>query len=162
MGNAILVVITLGFLAGFVPMMLIAFKPLYLSFEARDWQPVPAVIQSVVVDQPDRRQYLIQARYTYDWEGAMMTGTRVFFDEMVGVRHAYYGQVQRQLHRHMTPDNPISILVDPDAPDLSVIYPAVRWDKFAANLTLFAVWALITAGLAGACWAELRPDRKAD
>ncbi len=162
MGNAILVLITLGFLAGLVPMALIAFKPLYQSFEARHWQAVPAVIQSVVVGQPDRRQYLIEARYTYEWGGEEITGARVFFDEMVGVRHAYYGNIQRQLHRHMTPENPISILVDPEAPERSVIYPAVRWDKFAANLTLFGIWALITAGLAGACWAALRPDRKPD
>jgi hypothetical protein len=155
-GNAVLIVITVAFVIGALPMTKMAFGPLVQSALATQWEPVPAVIQSSVVAVPDRRQYLIEARYQYEWQGTQYSSDSVFFDEMVGVRKSYYHQISRQLLRHKSPENPITAWVNPNAPEQAVLFRHVRWDKFLGNMILFSIWAGITAVLAGASLAAFR------
>ena len=134
----------------------LAFGPIIKSIQTSDWETAEAVVLSSYVGVPHQRQYVVRAEYEYIWQERKYKGQRVFFDEMVGVRKAYYYQVSRDLLRHKTSENPLTIWLDPDEPQNSVIYPEVRWDKFAGNLLFFVIWAAISAGLAGAVIAVFR------
>ena len=155
-GNFVLVVVTAGFVAALFPVTKMAFWPLVQSALATQWEAAQGVIESTFVDVPARRQYRIEARYIYDWKGEKLTSDVVFFDDMVGVRRGYYHDINRQLLRHQSPDNPITVWVNPNAPDQAVLFREFRWDKFAGNLVLFGIWAGITAALVGATLATLR------
>ncbi|MEJ6404703.1 DUF3592 domain-containing protein [Yoonia sp. 2307UL14-13] len=157
-GNFVLVVVTIAFAIGVIPMVKIAFGPVFMTITSSDWRQVDAVVLSSVLDQPDRRQYRVKARYTYDWDGDSYVADRVFFDDMVGVRRTYYANVIRTLLRHSSRDNPIPVWVDPDNPNSAVIYRHIRWDKLAGNMSLFGIWALVTTGLVGACIATVRGE----
>lgn len=154
-GNAILVGITVAFLLGFVPVAIATFAPLVKSIDARNWAPGKATIESSFVNSKDR-QYWIEARYRYTWEGSVHVSDRIFFDESVGLRRTYYHALNRELLKHKDPARPIPIWIDPTAPDQSVVYRYVRWDKFAASLMFLLLYSLITLGLAGACIAQFR------
>ncbi len=152
LGNLILVVIMIGFLIGLVPLATMVFGPAIGTLRALNWEPAEAVIASSFVDVPYRRQYRLETRYTYEWDGVIHSSDRVFFDDMVGVRKGYYHRVNRALLRHKIVDNPITVWVNPQSPSQAVIYPQMRWDKFAGNLFMFAIWTAITLALVAAVW----------
>ena len=155
-GNFVLIVVTIAFVVGAFPMTKMAFGPLVQSALATQWEPAQGIVEGSFVDVPARRQYRIEARYVYDWDGERLTSDVVFFDDMVGVRKDYYQDINRQLLRHKSPKNPMTVWVNPDAPHQSVLFREVRWDKFAGNLLLFTIWAGITAALVGAVVATFR------
>ncbi|NNE87502.1 MAG: DUF3592 domain-containing protein [Silicimonas sp.] len=155
-GNFVLIVVTLAFVIAAFSITKMTFGPLVRSALATQWQPATGVIETSFVDMPARRQYRIEARYAYDWEGERLTSEQVFFDDTVGLRKTYYHEINRQLLRHKSPENPITVWVNPGAPDQAVLFRAVRWDKFAGNLLLFLIWAGITKGLVGSSIAVLR------
>lgn len=156
LGNAVFVMVAIAFLFGAIPMTKMAFGPIVSSIQAQSWEETDATVLSSFVNVPHRRQYRLETQYTYEWEGTVYSGERVFFDEMVGVRKGYYNEVNRELLRHKPDDNPIRIWLDPENPDQSVIYRDVRWDKFFGNMIFFLIWAAITFGLVGGLVAQFR------
>ena len=155
-GTLILLVLSIVFVIGSFLWGGNTFMPLVKSFEARSWQAGQAVVQSHMVREVERRQYVVEARYDYSWDGQDFTSERIFFDEMFGVRKRYYQNINRELSDHKDDRNPIRIWINPKQPQEAVIYRHVRWDKFAGNLLLFAIWMLITIGLCTASVLTLR------
>lgn len=155
-GNLVLVLIAVGFLAGLFPLTKMAFGPLVNSVRAAQWEQADGVVLSSFVDVPHRRQYRIEARFVYTWDGASYTSETVFFDDTVGVRKSYYQDVNRQLLRHKSARNPIDVWVNPDKPAQAVIFRHIRWDKFAGNSFFLAVWGAIAFVLVGSVLSAWR------
>ena len=155
-GNAILVVITVGFLIASFPLAWMALGPVVKSVQALGWEQAEAQLISSYVGVPARRQYLLKATYAYTWEGEEYTSERVFFDEMVGVRRMYYHGLNRELKIDRERGQPLQIWVNPDAPDQSVIFRHVRWDKLAGNFLIFGIWSMIAAVLTAGVIAVFR------
>ena len=120
-GNAVYAIVTVAFLLGAFPMTMMTFGPLYKSVTACNWETTEAVVVSSHLSVPHRRQYQIETVYRYNWQGEAFTGERVFFDEMVGLRKAYYHDANRELLRHKNESNPLMIWLDPNAPENAVI-----------------------------------------
>ncbi|MEP4051456.1 MAG: DUF3592 domain-containing protein [Litorimonas sp.] len=122
-------VMIIGFIVATVFTARMAITPVAASLGAKNWITAPAVITSHVLDARDN-QYSVKATYSYDLDGQTYTSDSVFFDESVGLRKAYYRRIYRELSRHKTPTNPITVWVNPDNPGEAVIYRHIRWDKF--------------------------------
>lgn len=155
-GNAILVVVTVGFLIASFPLAWMALGPVVKSAQALGWKEAEAQLISSYVDVPAPRQYLLKATYAYTWEGEEYTSENVFFDEMVGVRRMYYHGLSRELKINRERGQPLQIWVNPDSPDQSVIFRHVRWDKFAGNFLFFGIWSTIAAVLTASVIAVFR------
>lgn len=144
-GTIIWFIITLAFLAGSLFMVPMAFGPIAKSIEAQSWMQVEGIVLRSAVKQETHRQYIIQAEFTYDWDGESFVSNKVFFDEMVGLRRQYYNDVNRQLLRHKNAENPLKIWVNPTAPKEAVVFRHIRWDKVLGNFLIFSIWLVITA-----------------
>ena len=129
-------------------------KPVGLTIAAQNWEARPAVILSSHV-QNRNRQYRLRTEYSYVWDNETHVSRRTFFDETLGVRESYYHQLNRQLSRHKSRNEPLSVWINPKSPSKAVIYRHIRWDKLGAGILFLSLWALITFILVRSALAEL-------
>jgi len=124
-------------------------KPVFQSFEARNWQATPIAQMSSYVDNRDNQPSL-KANYSYEWNGQSYKSDRVFFDESVGLRKAYYRRMKRGLSKKT------DVWVNPKSPEQSVIYRYVRWDKVLVKVLFSSIF----LGLGFGVFNEIKRDKR--
>lgn len=163
-----------GYFAGLQPLA----QTLRAALEVRSWHPVAAQVLGTELKRhtsSDGTTYRVHARYRYEFAGRQYEGTRVGLDPEAGADNIgdwhqhWHGLLQSAQSR----GQPITIMVNPQAPSQALIDPSIRWAlqmfrvPFALVFTgvgLVAGWFFLHILLGGAAgsrrpsWA-LRPSR---
>ncbi|MBI3039980.1 DUF3592 domain-containing protein [bacterium] len=115
----------LPFFAGGLAMLSVSIYLLGYYFQTKTWKEVPARIQ--FLDLVKHRgskggtNYSIKAEYNFILDGKEKIGTRVLVDDSSGP-YSEMDPLYRILLKHKNERTPISIFVDPTAPQHSVIF----------------------------------------
>ncbi len=133
-----------GYFAGLQPLA----QTLRAALEVRSWQPVAAQVLGTELKRhtsSDGTTYRVHARYRYEFAGRQYEGTRVGLDpqaaaDNIGDWHQHWhGLLQSAQSR----GQPITIMVNPQAPAQALIDPSIRW-----ALQMFRVpFALVFTGV---------------
>lgn len=127
--------------------------------DMQQWQPVAA--QLVAADTRSHRgddstTYEATARYRYEFSGQIFEATRVGImsgaDNIGSWQKARGAELESALRRGA----PITVYVDPEAPESAVIYPEMRWGMVAFKGIFVVVFGGVGIGLIWLAW------RKAD
>lgn len=148
---------------GFLVMSII--PSLYDSVAMSTWQPVQAQLISArtrVHHGDDSTSYEAEARYRYDFKGAEYESSRVGI--MAGADNIGQWQETRgaQLNRALRDGLPITVYVDPDAPDEAVIYRELRWGMLAFKSVFVLVFGGVGLGLMWLAWRGQRAAAAVD
>ncbi len=149
-------------------------KPLALTLQSalavRGWQPVPAQVVSVQLEQHTSRKsstFQVHARYRYEFGGRPYEGSRVGLDTSAGADNVgdWHERWHTRLQAAQARGEPITVLVNPSEPAQSLIDPDLRWPLLAFRLPFAVVFTGV--GLGAAWWffrvlgRLLRPGREA-
>ncbi|WP_229210145.1 DUF3592 domain-containing protein [Duganella sp. Root1480D1] len=126
-------------------------RPLYMqlhdSWTANSYVPVPARVESIVLDEWSSKKtgtaYRARGEFSYEFQGSTYHGNRLNFsltaDNKGGYQHALYAK----LNKARTFGRPVNLWVDPNNPEFSVYDRSIRWDDSILEL-VFGL--LFTAG----------------
>jgi hypothetical protein len=113
--------------------------PMWQDWQAmRGWQPALAQLESVRGGGNETK-----ARYRYEFDGATYQGERVYvstFNDNIGT---YHEGLLAELRRHQRAGTPVTVWVNPKAPDEAVIDRDMRWGLFAFLAAFGSVFVLI-------------------
>ena len=133
-----------GYFAGLQPLA----QTLQAALQVRSWQPVAAQVLGTELKRhtsSDGTTYRVHARYRYEFAGRQYEGTRVGLDPEAGADNIgdwhqhWHGLLQSAQSR----GQPITIMVNPQAPAQALIDPSIRW-----ALQMFRVpFALVFTGV---------------
>lgn len=133
-----------GYFAGLQPLA----QTLRAALEVRSWHPVAAQVLGTELKRhtsSDGTTYRVHARYRYEFAGRQYEGTRVGLDPEAGADNIgdwhqhWHGLLQSAQSR----GQPITIMVNPQAPSQALIDPSIRW-----ALQMFRVpFALVFTGV---------------
>lgn len=118
--------------------------------DARTWAPVPARILEADLERHtdgDGTTYRVTARYEYEWNGTVHTGTRVGLSSGADNIGSFHQDAYRELAAHRDRDEPLTAWVDPEDPSRSVLYRRLRWELVLFESLFGAAFGVVGFGL---------------
>ncbi len=129
--------------------------------EMRSWQPVEATLSSAgyTTSRGDSDTWEAYAEYYYDYDGRPYVGMRVTIDSGSDNIGSYQRDMGNYLSGALSRGEPITVWVDPDDPQDSIIDRDVRW----AIVGFKSIFVLLFGGFGlGMLIAAIRTPKKKD
>lgn len=128
--------------------------PLYVqtrdSRAAESYVPVPATVESVVLDQQSSHKggtwYFTKAEFSYTFDGRPYRSRRVSFNLSADQANDYQHHVYARLRDARSNGSPVEIWVDPNHPENSVYDRSIRSDRSFTYLIFALLFTSIGLG----------------
>lgn len=133
------------------------------SWQAQSWHPVPARLSAAGYTTSrgeDSDSYEAYASYSYSYNGQSFTGNRVSFSAGSDNIGDYQQGTGRELSGALAREKSIMVMVNPDAPNESIIDPSVRWGLLGFKSIFLFVFGGVGLGLLIAIWRAPREKDK--
>ena len=128
---------------------------MYEVWDMRGWQPTPAQLTSAGYTTnygDDSNTYEAYAEYSYQYFGQTFSGDRVGVYSGSDNIGDYQQDTGRQLSNAMSRKEPITVWVNPDSPNESIIDPTLRWGLLGFKSIFLFVFGGIGLGLLIVIW----------
>lgn len=147
------------FCAGMAVAYTTAVRTVISHFSSADWVMVPTEIVELEFKNhhgSDSTTYSVRGRYTYYYNGASYTNTRVSFNKGSDNFGDYWQDLYARLNQDRRFENAMA-WVNPDSPSESVLDRTFRW----ANIGFGAIFAVLFGGIGGfVAWASWRTSSR--
>jgi len=119
-------------------------RPLYLqlhgSWTANSYVPVPAQVESIVLDQWSSKKsgttYRARGEFSYEFQGSTYHGDRLNFSLTADRKGGYQQALFEKLDKARMFERPVNVWVDPNHPEISVYDRSIRWDDLILEFVL--------------------------
>ncbi|MGB5336666.1 MAG: DUF3592 domain-containing protein, partial [Woeseiaceae bacterium] len=137
---------------------------LYDASQMRSWVPVDATLSQGGYETrsgDDSDTYEAYAVYSYSYDGALYTGSRVSLSDGGDNIGSYQQETGRRLQAVAASGGALLVHVDPEAPENSIIDRNVRWGLIGFKSIFLFVFGGFGLGLIIFVW-RARPEKDAD
>ena len=126
----------------------------YNSVRMQSWTPVQATVTDggYRTNGGDSDTWKAWAEYHYDWFGVPRYGNRVSISSMADNIGNYQQETGQRLAEAARQGTPVTVYVNPDAPDESIVDPGVRWGMIGFRLIFVVVFGGVGGGLIFFAW----------
>ena len=131
---------------------------LHDAWQMRSWVPVEAHIETAgyTTSSGDSDTYEAYARYTYSYGGARYSGDRVTISSGGDNIGNYQTSTGNRLSRARTAGTPVTVFVNPQEPQASIVDRSVRWGLLGFKSIFLFVFGGVGLGLLIAAWRAPR------
>ena len=133
LGSGCLVLFGLPFLLAGLGVIFLGLKPVYLSYQAKNWSQVEAKILSTELDKnrdsDGGTTYEVKARYSYTYQASDYEGNQVNFKSGADNIGSYHQNKYEQLKRAKAKKQKVKCYVDPGNPEEAVLDREIRTDS---------------------------------